>query len=215
MRIQEETIKILRGQGIEVRWYPEKTREEFEKRVWQEQYDYSYNYSKDHVRGSKATEEGRANILFDTMEEFEASCRQFADQTFKRHCDPYEYDTLYISHDNGQMLVKKESVKSKLITLEYILKLVEKNRKAYEGFYGKFAMAMQRLCEGKNMCIYPTTYGIGVLVFYNFHAKEDVKVVEKIMKERSIEYYNEYSEHGWVYRFKVSKKRENMERICA
>ena len=219
MRISKETIDALKVQGINVRWFPEETYEEFKKRVWQECYDFSYNYNKDNVRGSKATEEGRTNILYDTMEEFEQHCRDFADRSWERHASPYEYTTLYVEHDGGQMLVKKENVKSKAITVEYVQKLVEKDRKLYAGTYGKFAMAMQRLCKERGLtnkfCVYPTTYGIGVWLFWNFNADKHIAQVEEIMKERNIEYYNEYSDHHWVYRFKVSKKRENIERMCA
>lgn len=218
MRISKETINTLKAQGIIVRWFPEETYEEFRKRVWKEEYDYSFNYSKDNVRGSKATEEGRTNVLYETMEEFEESCRKFADRSVDRHCDPYEYDTLYVTHDGEQMLVKKENVKSKVITVDYVLKLVEKDRKLYAGTYGQFAIAMQRLCKEKGFNgfhVYPTTYGIGVWLFYNFSAEKHIAQVEQIMKERNIEYYNEYSEARWVYRFRVSKKRENIERICS
>lgn len=219
MRISKETIDALKVQGINVRWFPEETYEEFKKRVWQEQYDFSYNYNKDNVRGSKATEEGRTNILYDTMEEFEQHCRDFADRSWERRASPYEFTTLYVEHDNGQMLVKKENVKSKTITVEYVLKLVEKDRKVYAGTYGKFAMCMQKLCKERGLtnkfCVYPTTYGIGVWLFYNFNADKHIAQVEEIMKERNIEYYNEYSNAHWVYRFKVSKKRENIERMCA
>ena len=129
------------------------------------------------------------------------------------------YTTLYVEHDGGQILVKKENVKSKEITVEYVQKLVEKDRKLYAGTYGKFAMAMQRLCKERGLtnkfCVYPTTYGIGVWLFYNFNSDKHIAQVEEIMKDRNIEYYNEYSDHRWVYRFKVSKKRENIERMCA
>ena len=219
MRISKETIETLKVQGINVRWFPEETYEEFEKKVWKCLYDYSYRYNVDNVRGSKATEEGRTNVLYETKEEFEQHCRNFADSSLKRHCDPYEYDTLFIVHDGGQMLVKKENVKSKVITVEYVQKLVEKDRKVYAGTYGKFAMAMQQLCKERGynnrFLVYPTNYGIGIWLFYNFHAEENIADVKSLMDERGIEYYNEFSEHHWVYRFKVSKKRENIERMCA
>jgi len=219
MRISKETIDALKVQGINVRWFPEETYEEFKKRVWQECYDYSYNYSKDNVRGSKATEEGRTNVLYESMEEFEEKCRKFADQTWERHASPYEYTTLYVEHDGGQMLVKKENVKSKEITVEYVQKLVEKDRKVYAGTYGQFAMCMQKLCKERGLtnkfCVYPTTYGIGVWLFYNFNAEKHIEQVEQIMKDRNIEYSNEYSDARWVFRFKVSKKRENIKKICA
>lgn len=217
MRITKETIDALGLQGINVRWFPEETYEEFLKRVWNECWNECFNYYKDNVRGSKATNEGWTNVLFETMAEFKNFCQRSADQMVKRHADPYDYDTLYITHDNGQMLVKKENVKSKAITTDYVLKLVEKDRKLYAGTYGKFAMCMQRLCKERGLtnkfCIYPTTYGIGVWLFYNLNADKHIAQVEEIMKERNIEYYNEYSDHYWVYRFKVSKKQSNLNRI--
>lgn len=219
MRISKETIDALKIQGINVRWFPEETYEEFRKRVWQEMYDYSFNYSKSFCKELNPSKEGVYKWSYETLAEYEEHCRKFADDTVDRHCDPYEYDTLYVEHDGGQMLVKKENVKSKTITVEYVQKLVEKDRKLYAGTYGKFAMAMQRLCKERGysgrFLVYPTTYGIGVWLFYNFHAEENIADVKSLMDERGIEYYNEYSDKRWVYRFKVSKKRENIERMCA
>lgn len=219
MRISKETIDALKVQGINVRWFPEETYEEFRKRVWQEMYDYSFNYSKSFCKELNPSKEGVYKWSYETLAEYEEHCRKFADQTTDRHCDPYEYTTLYVEHDGGQMLVKKENVKSKAITVEYVQKLVEKDRKLYAGTYGKFAMAMQRLCKERGysgrFLVYPTTYGIGVWLFYNFHAEENIADVKSLMDERGIEYYNEYSDARWVYRFKVSKKRENIERMCA
>ena len=158
-------------------------------------------------------------ILDETLAEYEQHIKEFCDRIIDRHCSPYEYTTLYVEHDGGQILVKKENVKSKEITVEYVLKLVEKDRKVYAGTYGKFAMCMQKLCKERGLTnkflVYPTTYGIGVWLFYNFHAEENIADVKSLMDERGIEYYNEFSDHHWVYRFKVSKKRENIERMCA
>ena len=219
MYISKETIETLKAQGINVRWFPEETYEDFKQRVWKEMYDYSFNYSKSFCKELNPSKEGVYSWSYETLAEYEEHCRKFADQTWERHASPYEFTTLYVEHDGGQMLVKKENVKSKEITVEYVLKLVEKDRKVYAGTYGKFAMCMQKLCKERGLtnkfCVYPTTYGIGVWLFWNFNADKHIAQVEEIMKERNIEYYNEYSNAHWVYRFKVSKKRENIERMCA
>lgn len=215
MKIRKETIDALKKRGIDIRWYAESTYEEFKQRMWQEEYDFAYNYNKRNVRGSKETEEGWTNVLFESVQELEEHSKQFADIHWQRHADPYNFETLYIIHDDGKTLVKKESVKSKEITEEYVLKLVEANRKRYNGTYGKFALAMQKLCKEKGLIgcnIYPTTYGIGVWVFWNRYAEENIKRVEDIMRQLGIEYYNEFSDARFVYRFKVSKKKENIER---
>lgn len=219
MKISKQTIDALKSQGINVRWYPELTYEEFYQRVWKEKYETYIDYYRDNVAGSKALQENRTNKLFDSMEELEENAKKHADRSTDYWCRPYDYDTLFVEHDNGQLLVKKENVKSKEITIDYIMKLVEKDRKVYSGTYGKFAMCMQKLCREKGLtnkfCVYPTTYGIGVWLFWNFNAESDIQKVEEIMKSRNIEYYNEYSDKRWVYRFKVSKKAENLSRLTA
>ena len=219
MRISKETIDALKVQGINVRWFPEETYEEFRKTQWEKEYKRWFDYSKSSCKELNPTSEWVVSWDYETLAEYEEHIKKFCDQIIDRHCDPYEFTTLYVEHDGGQILVKKENVKSKEITVEYVQKLVEKDRKVYAGTYGKFAMAMQRLCKERGLtnkfCVYPTTYGIGVWLFYNFNSDKHIAQVEEIMKERGIEYYNEYSEHRWVYRFKVSKKRENIERMCA
>jgi hypothetical protein len=49
MRIFKDTLNELSERGINVRWYPEATFEEFKKRVWQQEYDYAFNYGKGEV----------------------------------------------------------------------------------------------------------------------------------------------------------------------
>jgi len=198
MYISKETIETLKAQGINVRWFPEETYEEFKKAQWEKEYKHWFDYSK-------------------------SSCKELNPPRNDGSYQSWNFETLaeYEDHikDGGQILVKKENVKSKEITVEYVQKLVEKDRKVYAGTYGKFAMAMQRLCKERGytsrFLVYPTTYGIGVWLFYNFHAEENIADVKSLMDERGIEYYNEFSDHHWVYRFKVSKKRENIERMCA
>ena len=219
MQISKETIETLKSQGINVRWFPEETYEEFRKAQWEKEYKRWFDYSKSFCKELNPSKEGVYSWSYETLAEYEEHIKKFCDQIIDRHCSPYEFTTLYVEHDNGQMLVKKENVKSKTITVEYVLKLVEKDRKVYAGTYGKFAMAMQRLCKERGLtnkfCVYPTTYGIGVWLFYNFNADKHIAQVEEIMKDRNIEYCNEYSDKMWVYRFKVSKKRENIAKMIA
>ena len=218
MRISQETIDALAEKGITVKWYPERTREQFEAKIWQAQYNFSYNYQKDHVAGCELVKAGRTNVLFDSVEALEKNCRDFADRTYKRHCDPYEFSTLYIEYD-GRTVVRKISGKGQAVTSEYVLKAVERDKKSYSGAYGKFALAMQEICRAKGyadkFCVYPTTYGIGIWSFYNFQFEKNVADVREIMDSKGIEYYNEFSDARWVYRFKVSKKSENLARLSA
>lgn len=216
MLFAKNCIANYAAKGISVRYYPEVNYDDFYKRIWQKQYDYSYFYNKDHVRGCKAVIEGRCNEVFESVEALEKNSKEFADFSVKRACDPYEYDMLYIEYDD-KLIMQKVSVKSKEITEEYIQKLIDKNEKAYSGIYGNFAIKMQKLLKRNNISgqfsIYPTTYGIGIFRLYNFGLKNDIERVTKILDEHNIEYYNELSDKVWVYRFKISKKAENLNRI--
>ena len=62
-------------------------------------------------------------------------------------------------------------------------------------------------------CGYPTTYGIGVWLMYNPHIDKDVEAVGRIIAEAGLEFYNEFSDKRWVYRFKISKAKENLAKI--
>ena len=208
MRIEKTTIKSLADKGIRVNFHPESD-EEYRKKVWQKDYDYAYNYNK----GKDVFVDGKFRKI--SLDELERDAREFADSVNERHTHNwYDADTLYIRYgDKGRMVVQKVSVKSKEITEDYVLKLIEKNEKMYKGLYGKFTDKMNNLVGNRYFSIYPTTYGIGVWLFYNFSADKDIKYIENILKEKGIEYYNEFSDMRYVYRFKISKKRENLERL--
>ena len=218
MRISQETIKHFANKGVSVRWYAEKSYDEFKQHQWDKEYKRWFAYSKESCKelNPPKNDGSYESWAYETLAEYEKRTADFCDSIIDRHCDPYNFDKLFIEYD-GKMIVKKENVKSKEITIEYIQKLIDKNEKAYKGYYGKFALNMQRLLKENGLDnefnVYPTTYGIGVWVIYNWSAKEDIDKVTEILDKRGVEYYNEYSEHGWVYRYKVSKKEENINRI--
>lgn len=66
----------------------------------------------------------------------------------------------------------------------------------------------------QNIPVYPTTYGIGVDAFYNREMSKEIKMVEDKLNELGIEYRNEFSEAGYVYRFVISKKDLNLKKIA-
>lgn len=224
MYISKETIAQLAGKGITVRWYPETTFEEYKQRVWKHEIDSYVNYYKDCVATSEAAIAGRCNVLYNTSEELEKSAKDHAEYRMQRFTElsgQYDAQTLYIQYGDGgeKLIMKKESVKSKRITVEYVEKLIVKNEKAYSGYYGAFALNMQKLLKANGLDrlfnVYPTTYGIGVWVIYNWNAEKDIEKVTAILDARNVEYYNEFSERGWVYRYKVSKRADNVARVAA
>ena len=111
-----------------------------------------------------------------------------------------------IAFDNNFEYLNLDKIKSKY----------EKLLKNYNTPYGQFAKMTTKLLMNdkhfENSCVvYPTTYGIGVSLLWN--ADDDIKLLKTILNNKQIEYYNEYSDAQWVYRFKISKKKENLERI--
>jgi len=50
------------------------------------------------------------------------------------------------------------------------------------------------------------SYGFGVFHLYNIHFREQVQSLRSIMDDANIPYDNEFSDKGWIYRFKVSNK---------
>ena len=152
-----------------------------------------------------------------THEELDERAKRFADYNGPREANGwYDAKVLYIKYGDRQ-IARKETTKSKEITVDYVLKVVERDKKAFSGAYGDFARKMEQLLKrngiGRNFCIYPTTYGIGVWLVYNFSAKEDIKRVDSILNEQGIEFRNEYSDAQWVWRYVISKAEANRLRI--
>jgi len=83
--------------------------------------------------------------------------------------------------------------------------------------YGRFAGKFRRLIKAKGLekcwAVYPTEYGIGLWIYYNWNAERDAALVRQVMDESKVSYTNEYSDKLWVYRFRLSKEQGNLERI--
>lgn len=95
-------------------------------------------------------------------------------------------------------------------TLEYILNKMN-NDKVYQNFSEYF----NKLLKSKNYTNYntcPTTYGIGVWVSFGFrkNIEETKQNIENLLNELNIIYTTEYSDAGWVFRYKISKSKENI-----
>lgn len=195
-----------------VKHYPG-TLEEYTAKVWDEEYSWYTDYNRN-VYGYDET--GKQVKL--AGEALIKEARKWADNATPRKVrDEYNAPCLYIEYQDGgvrRLIQQKISVKSKEITAEYISKLIAKDKKAYSGAFGRFADAMNKLMTAagvsRNGSVYPTTYGIGVWVFYNYRASETIADIEAILRANGVEYYNEFSNARWVYRFKISKKQANI-----
>jgi hypothetical protein len=66
---------------------------------------------------------------------------------------------------------------------------------------------------GRQIAAYPTTYGVGVWIAYNYRAEETVFLLKKLFDARGVEYKNEFSGARWVFRFKISKAKDNLTQL--
>lgn len=195
MRIRKATLEKLESMGIKVSPFPTKEAEEksFEAKV--KEYMSWYKYPEE-----KAKE--KVYELFDPEK--------------SRHGYWNNCTKVYITYE-GTKLFKRTVQKLKCYNFEDILTWVEKDKKAYSGAFGAFTEKMQSICKEmgylKSWSVYPTTYGIGVWVFYNRNHKKDLNNVAELLNKLGVEYYTEFSDAEWVFRFKISKKSINIDKV--
>lgn len=106
--------------------------------------------------------------------------------------------------------------KTKQVDVGYILDQLEKDN-TYKSFADKFADALKKIGYSSGLNVYPTTYGIGVSVAFDYKGSSDkIKAeVKKLLDDAGIKYDTEYSDARMVYRYKISKAADNIERLNA
>lgn len=97
--------------------------------------------------------------------------------------------------------------------LKYILEQFHKDS-IYKNFCEIFKALLPTSLRNSLTC-YPASYGIGIFVAIGLRGQigQTKSEIEKILKDRKIEYTTEYSEANWVFRYKISKSKENIERM--
>lgn len=100
--------------------------------------------------------------------------------------------------------------KKKQVDLTYFVEKIEA-----DNIYISFAKKFGQLINKNGLSCYPTTYGIGVFVAvgYRNSINEIKSKIETLLTDRGIEYKTEYSEAGWVFRYKISKSKENISKL--
>ena len=113
----------------------------------------------------------------------------------------------------GEFIHVKITAPKKELTYAMILNKMNKD-KTFVNFCNDFKKLLPE--KYKNMMdIYPTSYGIGVFIALNFRNEKCVAIaeIERILTDKNISYKNEYSDAGYVYRFLISKSKENIGKI--
>lgn len=104
--------------------------------------------------------------------------------------------------------------KNKLVDIDYCLNKLNADS-AYKNFTEEFKTILIDNGIENSINIYPTSYGLGIFVLYNFRdqIRELKNQIDNILTELGIQYKNEYSDAGWVFRYKISKSKENIEKL--
>ena len=120
--------------------------------------------------------------------------------------------------DGGCFDIKtvKPIPKKKFVDVEYIVNRIEA-KSVYTSFASDFKELL--LSEYPNfrnsINVYPTTYGIGVFVAFGLRGqlKETLNQIETLLNKYKIDFSTGRSNAGYVFRFLISKKKENINKI--
>jgi hypothetical protein len=103
-------------------------------------------------------------------------------------------------------LPKNKSV----ITVEWVMEKLNKDS-VYKFFSDNFRKLLEKMgYSGYGFSIYPTTYGIGV---FTLKGEKGVKLINDTLDNVGILYSGEWSDAQYVYRYKISKSKENVDRM--
>ena len=176
-------------------------------------------YRDEFIRGKKNEEEHCSKYGFKiqsyydrTVDEFMDSIRDSCINNERSYWDRETH--WYATFPNGRIVrfPKRKHSENDEQFYSRLDKVISKVEKENTTEYGKFAAMMQRIIDCKmnvrNYLIYPTTYGIGLWT-WNFHFESDRKMIEDVLHGMGVEYYNEFSDKHWAFRFKISKKEAN------
>lgn len=217
MRFTNETYENLKAKGIIISNTP-LTESEYRTSRMNHYHEWLAVYYQEKQYNSATNE---WEVVSERTEEWNEKTLEYTDKWMNSNsmsCTGrwYNSDELYIKV--GEIIIKRSVGKSQVITEEYVTKVVEREKKAYTGAYGEFSLNINKMFRekfGNIGSIYPTTYGIGVWVFYNWRSKECIEKVQSILNDMGVEYRNEFSDAKYVYRFVISKKEVNRKKLVA
>lgn len=121
-------------------------------------------------------------------------------------------EILGFNENNEYICVKFKTPKTKEITVSYLFDKCNKYL-GQEQAYKNLSAIFKKLLPSYNF--YETTYGVGMEALFLTHEQvlKRAEPLLKLLNKLAIEYNTEYSGASWVYRFKISKSKDNLEKI--
>jgi hypothetical protein len=98
--------------------------------------------------------------------------------------------------------------KKKPIDLEWVMSKVNKD----STFISLTETMKTVVGNNSGIAVYAASYGVGMFRLFGID-KDRLTKIRSFFESNSIEYRNEYSDANYVYRFVISKSKDNIERI--
>jgi hypothetical protein len=97
------------------------------------------------------------------------------------------------------------------VTFEWVMNKITKD-KVYKTFSEDFNKLL-KLKGYEKINAYPTTYGIGIFVGFGLNIPKTKEKIEFLLDSLGISYDTEYSDARYVFRYKISKSKQNIDKI--
>lgn len=109
--------------------------------------------------------------------------------------------------DGSEYIGKSIKATKKEMTFNYIMSKINSD-KTFQNFSSEF----NKIISKYGLSAYPTSYGIGIFVAFGFRKSinETKERIEKALNEIGVKFTTEHSDAGWVFRYKISKSKENI-----
>lgn len=108
--------------------------------------------------------------------------------------------------EEDEWVKRLQAPKAKEVTVEWVLSKLNQDS-SYKNLYEYLKSTFN------STNIYAASYGVGVDTLFD-KEKEGERVAEKL-KKLGLKYRTEYSDAGWVYRFIISKDKDNLKILQA
>lgn len=113
-----------------------------------------------------------------------------------------EYLVVSLSNDESFYIKSLKTPKVKEVTVDWVLSKIER-----ESSYKNLSQYLRKIF-GYSISVYPASYGIGIDTLGEY--KRTAKTVSDKLNELGLKFRNEFSNAAWVYRFVISRDKDNM-----
>lgn len=151
------------------------------------QYDYNFEFYNEHYQIVKPNDATHLSII----------------------CQTHNHKPLTIGQFIGKSI---KTPRKKEITYQWV---IEKLNPSQNISYANFCKLFSNFINNQNLRAYATTYGIAIESIFKKESDivQEQNIIEHKLKSLGIIYKTEYSDAHWIYRYKISKSKENIEKI--